>query len=454
MKKRNLFLITMFTIITTACLLALTGCSSRTIDLEKLAEIEFSGLNGKGTAKVMLNEEMYSDTEFLESLYPDESRGEAMFKFLDLMDNVNYTFSTETELSNGDEITVKVDYDEETFNNEKINLQNSEFKITVNGLLNGTTVDVFEGFEVSYSGFSGKGYAFFDMENCNDFAKNYVYFKCDENNLSNGDTITVTAVYDTETAEDELIIVESDTKEYKVSGLAEPVEIDPFEKLEITYTGASPYIQAVIDSTKCDSMVNKYIQFDIENNYLRNGDIFTVTATYNEYDAETYGFIVKNDTKTYTVENQPEYITSLDDLDLTGLQAELNDKLTVTTTANEGDGSFAGVYLWNSFKAIAEKKHRTSYLVSLKNSFEDKFDGYNYNYNRYIQIYEYTINAKKEQKKVYVAVYVNNICKNADGTISWDIQLGALGDENYDTLVNKFATSEKEFYNVSEIKAE
>ena len=453
MKKRSIFLLIgmLFTF-----LFALTGCSGKsTLDFQEIANVEFNGLNGNGGISFEFDESIYEDGEFLEKLYPDDTTVEAGLKFIELMTNVDYTFSKEEGLSNGDEVTVTMDYDEDKFEERGIKVKNAEFTVTVDGLSDGTKVDVFDGLQVTYSGLSGKGYAIFDTNDCDTFTQDYVYFEYSESDLSNGDTITVTAQYDSNDAEENLVIVENDTKEFTVSGLKEPEEIDPFENLEITYTGASPYITASIDSTKCNSLVNNYISFSTDDGYFRNGDTLTVTATYSEYDAEEYGFIVTNETKTYTVENQPEYVTSLDGLDLKALQSELDDKLTVTTTANKGDSSFADVYLgYKDFVSIASNALKSQYLVSLKTSFEDKFDGYNYNYNRYIQIYEYTLNTENEQKKVYVAVYVNNICKNSDGTISWDIELGSLGDEDYNVLVNKFATYEKEFYNVSEIKSE
>lgn len=442
-------------------MISVIGCSkektSKTniLDFEQMITFSFNGLNGKGVINTSPNMEKYNDKKFLKRLFPDETQGKSSETLSVLMSKVSYTFTEENNLSNGDEIEVIVQYDTDIFKEYNITVKNDKFKIKVEGLENGTVIDAFDGLSITYSGLSGKGIAVLDASNCHEFVQNYVSFNYSEKNLSNGDKIEVAINYDNNIAYKNSIIIENETKEFIVQGLDEAIEIDPFEKLEITYTGASPYIKAMADSTKCDSIVNQYIQFNIEDKYLKNGDTFTVTAIYNEYDAEEYGFIITNDTKTYTVENQPEYVTSLDGLDLTELQAELNDKLTVATTANEGDSNFSGVYLWWSFKSVAEKKYRTSYLVSLKTNFEDKFDnGYNYNYNRYIQIYEYTINTKEEQKKVYVAVYVNNICKNSDGTISWDIELGSMGDENYDTIVNKFATSEKEFYNVSEVKIE
>lgn len=450
MKKWNVLLIiaTIF-----MCMIGLTGCSSQTIDFEQILIVDVSGLDGKGIVSTTINRDIVRSKAYLEDLYPDCSEEEAWDKFNDLIDTIDIEFSKRANLSNGDEITITVTCDKDICKRDDIEIDNAKFKITVAGLSEGNKIDVFDGLQVTYSGLSGKGYASFDNSECDDFTQEYVYFSCDESDLSNGDTIIVTAKYDQNAADENLYIVESDTKEFTVSGLKEPIEIDPFENLGITYTGASPYITASIDSSKCDSMVNQFIQFEIEDKYLRNGDTFTVTAVYNEYDAEEYGFIVKEDTKTYTVENQPEYVTSLDGLDLSALQAELDDKLAVFTAANEGDFSFADVPM-GYFLSIAEKNYRTSYLVSLKTSFEDKFDDYNYNYNRYIQIYEYTVNeGNAGQKKAYVMVYANNIRKNSNGTIEWDIELGSKGYDNYDSLINDYVTSAKEYYNVSEITA-
>lgn len=436
-----------------------TGCSGkRTLDFKQIADFEFSGLDGKGTVSVTINDDIYDDNDFLKKLFPDSSRKKAKEKLSEMMDTVEYNFSDNDNLSNGDEVSVDVEYDKKLFDNKEVKVQNTTFNVKVAGLSQGTKIDVFEGLNISYEGMSGRGYAIFSTENSSEFVKNYVVFGYSETDLSNGDKITVTASYSKEDADNNLIVIENDTKEYTVSGLKEPVNIDPFEKLEITYTGASPYLTASIDSTKCDDMVNQYIRFEIESGFLKNGDKFTVTAVYNEYDAEENGFVVKNNSKSYTVEKQPEYISSLDGLNLKDLQSEINDKLDVVTATNEGSSSFADEYIYNkcgSFKSIASESLKSEYIISLKPNFEDKFNtGWNeLPYNRYIKIYEYILNGDgDEQAKVYVLIYVDNIQKESDGTISWDIELNYKCSSNYNDLINDNVTSEKEYYNVSEIK--
>lgn len=104
-------------------------------------------------------------------------------------------------------------------------------------------------------------------------------------------------------------------------------------------------------------------------------------------------------------------------MELKDLQSEIDDKLSVVTSAKDGDSKFANVYLDGTFDSITSKKLKSQYLISLKTSFEDKFNnGWNsYNYNRYLQIYEYNVKniiyysePEMRQNKVYVLVYVNN----------------------------------------------
>lgn len=349
----------------------ITGCTKKQIiNFKNTVNFNFTGYNSMGKVNVEIDENIYNDKEFLEQLFPDSSLKRAKKKLMDLMENTEYVLSQESNLSNGDEVIVTVEYDKDILEDSDIEIRNKEFTIVVEGLVD-----------------------------------------C--------------------------------------------MELDPFEKLEITYIGVSPYIEASIDSTKCDSMVNQYVQFNIENNYLRNGDTFTVSAVYNEHDAEEYGFKITSDTHTYTVEKQPEYVTSLEGLDLKSLESELDDKLTVTTTANTGDSRFAHVSFWGSFQSIIEQKHIASYLITLKPSFEEKYStGFfgGYKYNRYIKIYEYTIDIKNKEKTIYVAVCADNINKSTDNVISWDAELDSWGYDDYDRLVNELITSNKEFYNVSEIK--
>ncbi len=422
------------------------------LDFKEMLNFEIEGLNTKGTINVLDNFSKYDSKHFLEQLFPDDTKQKAKEKLTEIMKTVEFKFSKETDLENGDKITVEIYYDENLVENYDIKTKNVEFTIDVEGLPYGEKIDVFNGLDVVYSGISGKGTIVFDNSFCNEFVQEYVKFYYVESNLKNGDIINVIANYDPEIANSQGKIIESETKQYTVSGLIEGKEIDPFENLSITYTGASPYLTILIDSSKCDSTINEFVSFTTDTKYVRNGDTFIVNAVYDEYTAQANGYIINLTSKSFTVENQPEYVTSLDGLETKELQSEINDKLSVVTAANEGDSYFADVYTYK-FKSIADKKLYKTYLISLKSNFEEKYTNDNKVYNKYVQIYEYTINKDDDtQVKAYVAIFVDNIIKSEDGTLIWDFELWDRGYDNLDSLINDYVISEKEYYNVSEIK--
>lgn len=423
------------------------------LDFKEMLNFEIEGLNTKGTINVLDNFSKYDNKHFLEQLFPDDTKQKAKEKLTEIMKTVEFKFSKETDLENGDKITVEIYYDENLVENYDIKTKNVEFTIDVEGLPYGEKIDVFNGLDVVYSGISGKGTIVFDNSFCNEFVQEYVKFYYVESNLKNGDIINVIANYDPEIANSQGKIIESETKQYTVSGLIEGKEIDPFENLSITYTGASPYLTILIDSSKCDSTINEFVSFTTDTKYVRNGDTFIVNAVYDEYTAQANGYIINLTSKSFTVENQPEYVTSLDGLETKELQSEINDKLSVVTAANEGDWYFAGVRIM-SFKSIANKSLNKTYLLTLKPNFEDEFIYDKKVYNKYVQIYEYTINKDNNdtQVKAYVAIFVDNIIKSEDGTLIWDFELWDRGYDNLDSLINDYVISEKEYYNVSEIK--
>lgn len=234
--------------------------------------------------------------------------------------------------------------------------------------------------------------------------------------------------------------------------------LDPFEKLKITYTGTSPYIVVSTDNSSCDSIIKENFNYQIEDKKYKNGDSFEVTAVYDSYNIEKLGYSVLNNKKSYTIKDCPEFITNIDDLDLSEMQSEINDKLTVVTAAKEGDNFFAGFPLdWISgykFNSYENKGLKSAYLISLKSDFEDKYS--DDAYNRLILVYDYNVTSKKyeddvRKEKRYVMIIVNNISLDCNATINWDVNIDYKSSDNYDSLIIDEVTSQKEYYNVTEL---
>lgn len=157
--------------------------------------------------------------------------------------------------------------------------------------------------------------------------KEWVYYYTDYDNygkMSNGDTVDYTlSVYN---GIGDLMNVEIvDAEDYDengeiiipmtVSGLEEAEQFDPFENIEITVTGESPFgeLDYSFDNSPKPSQ-EYYYGFSADKEYdLANGDVVTITLP--DYYADTfiteYGMIPSRYTYEYTVEGLPEYLTDM-----------------------------------------------------------------------------------------------------------------------------------------------
>ena len=129
--------------------------------------------------------------------------------------------------------------------------------------------------------------------------------------LSNGDVIKITAEYDEDLAKELHINVKDTEYEYTVEGLADLIEVDLFEGLEVgwgvSYYGGSPTLQ--VNQTSEDELLSNisYYTEEVDDNTIE------VTASIDEENLISQGYIAKDSTytKTYDIGRKPIPITSL-----------------------------------------------------------------------------------------------------------------------------------------------
>ena len=129
--------------------------------------------------------------------------------------------------------------------------------------------------------------------------------------LSNGDVIKITAEYDEDLAKELHINVKDTEYEYTVEGLADLIEVDLFEGLEVgwgvSYYGATPTLK--VEQTSEDELLSNisYYTEEVDDNTIE------VTASIDEENLISQGYIAKDSvyTKTYDVGRRPIPITSL-----------------------------------------------------------------------------------------------------------------------------------------------
>ncbi len=128
--------------------------------------------------------------------------------------------------------------------------------------------------------------------------------------LSNNQEITVTF-----TVSDVLSNkVKSGSYSYTVTGLPEVETVDAFSGIRVIFDGVSGEAYAQVDKATDDEYVC-YFSYSIDNAYhLSNGETVTVSITNAESVVEQNYIIPENLTKEYSVENLPEYVSSVEQI--------------------------------------------------------------------------------------------------------------------------------------------
>ena len=125
--------------------------------------------------------------------------------------------------------------------------------------------------------------------------------------LTNGDELRISFFFDNEIAKDYGVEFKLRNATVKVAGLQEPIYLDLFADLKLTYTGCSPYSEVAVENTSTNSFIQNKVSYDISNRYdLEEGETFTVSASFSSYDANEAGYIILESEKEYTATNLPQ----------------------------------------------------------------------------------------------------------------------------------------------------
>lgn len=208
----------------------LTGCGGgASINLTDYATVNFEGVDGKGTATVN-----YDLTQLEKDFVGDDdgniSQEEAqeLVNFASFEMSIKWELDKEETLSNGDKVKLTITYNEDSAKEQKIKIKGDTTKeFEVAGLKEPITLDAFDpevfdtdaGIKISYEGISSM--ASIVIENgCGDGqAQRFVEYVPDKTyEISNGDTITITASL-TEQAIKEGYVLKEEQTQITVEGL-------------------------------------------------------------------------------------------------------------------------------------------------------------------------------------------------------------------------------------------
>ena len=199
-------------------IVVLTSLGKTTVDMSKYYEIEIKGFNGFAKASVSRISDPYQELLSEGKLTNKDSLNSAL-RFSAFFADIDKKLSKESGISNGDTVELTFTYNEKLAKQLKLKIKNKTIKKKVSGLEEGKKVDLFADLEVEFSGISPNGSVKISNNNGDDLIRRVRYTADKRSKLKNGDKIVITASYDENYAIENGYAVESNTKEYTVSGL-------------------------------------------------------------------------------------------------------------------------------------------------------------------------------------------------------------------------------------------
>lgn len=236
--------------------------------------------------------------------------------------------------------------------------------------------------------------------------------------------------------------------------------IDPFEGLTFTATGISPYCSISLNNVACSSDVQKYVSYTLDKKQYANGDAIKVTATLAE-NTDGVDYLLTATEKEYSLSNMPEYITSIEGLDLTNLKAELADYITAEKAKAEGyDRShtdlFSFYYYVGGYITNIVAEQTDLYMQSLKATQWDD-SGKTFNYLTFVCKMSFQTKAHGDES-IATCISCANVVKYPDGTIKWgknspeDLDFIAEStDHGVESAISSFITIHASDYNITEL---
>ena len=225
-----------------------------------------------------------------------------------------------------------------------------------------------------------------------------------DSDLSNGDVVTVTASWNEDYEKKAGVKILSKEQEFTVEGLEEVKEVDPFEDIEVTFSGTPPYVYPNWTNNSDDDYL-RYLWFNFEDyDSLDVGDTVTLTVDESEENALANGYKFTQTSKEYTVSGVDSYVTSAADISADNLDSMKNE------ATDALDAYFANN---NSYIGNSGFSYEGSYYLVAKNS--DTWGDTNVLY----LVFSTTVTSAEnafEPTVVYFPVKYTNIMALSDGS--------------------------------------
>jgi hypothetical protein len=325
-KKKNIkpILIILAILAIAVIAIAIIANAGKTVlSADELCILNYSGTDGKGKADVQIN---FSE---INALAGDEESFNSSIIYLE--DSFEAEVTPNEGLSNGDEVTITLSYDEKLAKKFRLKIKPRAYTSTVVGLPVADDLNPFDSLSVSYTGSSPYATIVIDKNDSPDFVRQYVNFKADKDSgLKNGDKVTITAEYNPSVAESSLVNITQEQKEYTVSDLSEYLQADSEADLSSLESALSDKALAVISKAKSDGSIF--------------GMAFFADTTFDVSSHYSYQDLKITDRLLCSVKDSSGYVS------------EYNALYTMyQVTAQEQNGNSTTLYFWVKAKNIVKQ---------------------------------------------------------------------------------------------------
>lgn len=222
----------------------LAGCGSTEVDLSQFVEVEFEGVDGKGSVlSYKMNEDELDDA--LSDANEDMSKRERQ----KLIDSIELELEkNSSKLSNGDKVKVGIEWSERKAEKYDIVFTGDEKEVKVSGLKELEEIDAFKDIEIKYSGVSPFVQVSVKNNSKNEFLKECYYsveYESDEYYTGVGKEFEITVSYSESDAEELGYKVKEDNKTIKLKEgdvdayVTDPAAVSGDALTEMTQAGQS-----------------------------------------------------------------------------------------------------------------------------------------------------------------------------------------------------------------------
>lgn len=265
------------------------------------------------------------------------------------------------------------------------------------------------------------------------------------------------------------------------------ISINPFDGIKYEINGISPYCKISINNQGCTNEAQKYITYNFDKDFYKNGESATITAVLSTNTGEET-YVLSEENSEFKVSGQAEYVTSAEQIDMGVLEKEVTDKINALISSSVGTEKMFNEDIgyniifntdeWRTYRnqsgsnwggpniSAVTSDLKSIYFSSLKSQKENQFsETFPYNMLSFVYCFDistdniFTIDGNQKDVnitgKMYVNIFAKNIVKKPDGSMHWNDERcdfnAFTSFDGIDNLTSNTIMSNSDNYNITKV---